>query len=269
MAERVTVEISPSGVADVRLARPDKLNALDPDMFAGISAAIERLEGENGLRAVVLSGEGRGFCAGLDMASLAGMAAGEAITPRDLAARTRGVANDFQHVAWGWRTLPVPVIAALHGVAFGGGLQIALGADIRIVAPDARLAVREIAWGLVPDMAGIALLRGLVRDDVARELCYTGREISGEQAVTLGLATRIADDPRGAALVLAGEIAGRNPDAVRAAKRLLNMAQDGDAEAVMIAEASEQAALIGSRNQIEAVKAMVGKRETAFVDAHR
>ena len=135
MEERVTVHIS-EGVADVRLARPDKLNALDPAMFAGIIAAIARLETEAGLRAVVLSGEGRGFCAGLDMASMASAGSGT-----DLMARTQGLANDFQAVAWGWRTLPVPVIAAVHGVAFGGGLQIASGADIRIAAPGTRLSV--------------------------------------------------------------------------------------------------------------------------------
>lgn len=267
MAERVTIAISAQGVADVRLARPDKLNALDAAMFAAISAAIERLEGEPGLRAVVLSGEGRGFCAGLDMASFAGIASGEMSAMRDLAKRTRGLANDFQHVAWGWRTLPVPVIAALHGVAFGGGLQIALGADIRVAAPDTRLAVREIAWGLVPDMAGIALLRGLVRDDVARELCFSGREVRGAEAVALGLATRVADDPRGAALALADEIAGQSPDAVRAAKRLLNTARDGDAEQILIEEAREQGALIGSPNQIEAVMAGMAKRAPRFADA--
>jgi enoyl-CoA hydratase/carnithine racemase len=256
--QRVTIHIE-AGIADVRLARADKLNALDPAMFAGLIAAIEQLSGTEGLRAVVLSGEGRGFCAGLDMASMANAGGGV-----DLAARTHGLANDFQQVAWGWRTLAVPVIAAVHGVAFGGGLQIASGADIRIAAPDTRMSVMEMKWGIVPDMAGYALWKGNVRDDVLRELAYTAREFSAEEALAWGFVTRIAADPHGEAMALAQAIAGRNPHAIRAAKRLSNL--EGDAAATLMAESVEQAALLRTPNQIEAVMANMQKRPPAFRD---
>lgn len=256
--QRVTISIE-GGVADVRLARPDKLNALDPAMFEGLIAAIARLGSEAGLRAVVLSGEGRAFCAGLDMASMASVGAG-----LDPAERPYGLANLFQQVAWGWRTLPVPVIAAVHGVAFGGGLQIASGADVRIAAPGTRLSAMEMKWGIVPDMAGFALWRGNVRDDVLREAVYTAREFEAEEAVALGFVTRIAEDPLAEALALARAIAGRSPDAIRAAKRLAG--HEGDAAAVLLAESVEQAALLRTPNQIEAVMANMQKRAPVFRD---
>ncbi|MDV3458687.1 crotonase/enoyl-CoA hydratase family protein [Sphingomonas sp. HF-S4] len=256
--QRVTIDFD-QHVADVRLARPDKLNALDPAMFAALIDAIAQLETTLGLRAVVLSGEGRGFCAGLDMASMA--SAGSGI---DLAVRTHGLANDFQQVAWGWRTLRVPVIAAIHGVAFGGGLQIASGADVRIAAPETRLSAMEMKWGIVPDMAGFALWRGTVRDDVLREVAYTAREFGAAEAQSLGFVTRIAADPHAEALALARAIAGRNPNAVRAAKRLANF--EGDAAAILVAESEEQAALLRSPNQIEAVMANMQKRAPSFTD---
>lgn len=257
---RVSIAIE-GGVADVRLARPDKLNALDPAMFAAIIDAVARLGGERGVRAVVLSGEGRGFCAGLDMASMANAGAGI-----DLAARTHGLANDFQQVAWGWRALGVPVIAALHGVALGGGLQIASGADVRIAHPDTRLALMEMKWGIVPDMAGFALWRGTVRDDALRELAYTAREFGAAEGQALGFVTRLADDPQAEALALARAIAGRNPQAVRAAKRLANLAADAGAGAILAAESDEQARLLRTPNQIEAVRANLDKRAPDFVD---
>jgi len=165
-----------------------------------------------------------------------------------------------------WRELPVPVIAAVHGVAFGGGFQLALGPDIRIVAPDTRMAVLEIKWGLVPDMAGLVLLRGLVREDVARELTYTGRIFSGEEALALGIATRVSNDPHGDAMKLAAEIAAKNPDAVRAGKRLFNLAADADQKTILKHETSEQVALIGSPNQIEAVMSNMQKRVASYAD---
>ncbi|WP_414901571.1 crotonase/enoyl-CoA hydratase family protein [Sphingomonas flavalba] len=257
MGDRVTMTMT-DGVADVRLARPDKMNALDPAMFDGIVAALAELEAMQGLRAVVLSGAGRAFCAGLDVASFAGGLTG------GLDARPYGPANIFQHVALGWRALPVPVIAAVHGVAFGGGFQIMLGADIRIAAPDSRLSIMEIKWGLVPDMAGVALLRTLVRDDVARDLTYSGRQFDAAEAAALGVVTRLAGDPHAEALALARAIAGRSPDAVRAAKRLFNAAPDQDLATILRAESAEQAALIGAPNQREAVLANVEKRTPCF-----
>ncbi|WP_343520133.1 crotonase/enoyl-CoA hydratase family protein [Sphingomonas sp.] len=258
--QRVSIEFA-DGVADVRLTRPDKMNALDPAMFAGLADAIQRLEGTAGLRAVVLSGEGRAFCAGLDMASMAGGGSG-----LDLDARAFGDANLFQQVAWGWRMLPVPVIAAVHGVAFGGGLQIVSGADIRIAEPAARLSIMEMKWGIVPDMAGFALWRTLVRDDVLRELTYTAREFSGEEALALGFVSRLSQDPHRDALALAREIAGRSPHAIRAAKRLANRSAEERAAEILAAESAEQAQLLRSPNQIEAVMANMQKRRPAFTD---
>lgn len=258
--QRVSIEIV-DGVADVRLTRADKLNALDPAMFAALADAIRELGDSAGLRAVVLSGEGRGFCAGLDMASMAGGG-----TALDLDARSHGDANLFQQIAWGWRKLPVPVIAAAQGIAFGGGFQILSGADIRIMAPGTRCSIMEMKWGIVPDMAGFALWRTLVRDDVLRELIYTAREFSAEEALAFGFATSLAEDPRAAAMSLAREIAGRNPHAIRAAKRLANLAAESQAPAILAAESAEQARLMRSPNQVEAVMANMQKRAPVFTD---
>lgn len=257
---RITIAIE-AGIADVRLARPEKINACDRAMFEAIAGAIESLAATPGLRCVVLSGEGRGFCVGIDLETLAGDPA-----LRELAPRTHGDANFVQHAAWGWRNLPVPVIAAVHGFAFGAGFQIMLGADIRIAAPDAELSMMEIRWGLVPDMAGIALLRGLVRDDVAREIIFTGRRLSGEEAAGLGIVTRIAPDPHREAMALARTIAGSSPMAVRAAKRLLNIGPDVDAQAILLAESVEQDKLLASADHAEALAAGREKRAPRFED---
>jgi len=257
---RVTIDMS-DGVADVRLNRSDKLNALDRPMFDGIVAAIDRLATMPGLRCVVLSGEGRAFCAGLDLAAMA--AGGSGI---DLDDRRWGDANIVQQMAWGWRTLPVPVIAAVRGIAFGGGFQIMSGADIRIVAPDTRFAIMEMKWGLVPDMAGFALWRGLVRDDVLRELTYTAREFDTSGAVEYGFVTHVADDPYSHAMSLAREIAERSPDAIRAAKRLANLVADNDGKSILLAESKEQAGVIRQPNQVEAVMAGMAKRKPVFAD---
>jgi enoyl-CoA hydratase/carnithine racemase len=270
MEQRVSISIS-DGIADVRLVRADKMNALDAAMFDALVAATERLSREKGVRAVVLSGEGRAFCAGLDMGRFAamkdaggnGIAGGEA---RDLSARTHGLANFPQQAVWGWRQLPVPVIAAIQGVAFGGGFQLALGADIRLMAPDARMSIMEIKWGLVPDMAGTPILASLVRDDILRELTYTGRIFSAQEALSYGLATRIADDPRAAAFELAREIAAKSPDAIRAAKRMLNNLSV-DPGPALLAESVEQQKLLGSSNQTEAVRANMEKRAPRFAEA--
>jgi enoyl-CoA hydratase/carnithine racemase len=269
MEDRVAVSIS-DGVADVRLVRADKMNALDAAMFEALIATSESLSREKGLRAVVLSGEGRAFCAGLDMGRFAamnenggnGILGGET---RDLTARTHGLANFPQQAVWGWRQLPVPVIAAIQGVAFGGGFQLALGADMRFLAPDARMSIMEIKWGLVPDMAGTPILATLVRDDILRELTYTGRVFSAQEALSYGLATRICEDPRAAALEVALEIAQKSPDAIRAAKRLLNNLSV-DPGPALLAESVEQTKLIGAPNQTEAVRANIQKRAPRFTD---
>ena len=266
-SDRVTIEIA-DGVAEVTLNRPDKLNALDPAMFEAIIAAGERLSRNKGLRAVVLVGAGKGFCTGLDKASFAAMAGGSAGQQfADIVARTHGIANAWQQATYVWRALPVPVIAAIHGVAFGGGFQIALGADIRYVAPDARLAIMEIKWGLVPDMGGIALMRELARSDVIRELAMTGRVFSGVEALTYGFATSLHADPLAAARLTASEIAARSPHAVRAVKRIVNASAGADTSAILLAESKEQARLLGSPNQIEAVRAGMEGRPGRFADA--
>src|SRR6201987_2493259 len=269
MEQRVSITIT-DGVADVRLVRADKMNALDAAMFEALVAATDRLASEKGLRAGVLSGEGRAFCAGLDMGRFAamnenggnGIPGGE---KRDLAQRTHGLANFPQQAVWGWRQLPVPVIAAVHGVAFGGGFQLGLGAHMRLLATYARMSIMEIKWGLVPDMAGTPILATLVPDDILRDLTYTGRIFSAQEAQAYGLATRVCDNPRAAAFEVAREIASKSPDAIRAAKRMLNKLSV-DPGPALLAESVEQQKLIGSPNQTEAVRANIDKRTPRFVE---
>ncbi len=271
MTERIETIRHPDGVVELQLDRADKMNALDPAMFDALIAAGESLRADATVRAVVIAGRGKAFCAGLDMASFqrmeqgaAGEVLGQSAGGAGLVARTHGLANAAQQVAMVWREVPVPVIAAVHGVAFGGGLQVALGADIRIVAPDTRLSVMEIKWGLVPDMGGMVLMRELARSDVVRELTYTGRVFSGEEALQLGFATRLSADPLAEALAMAHEIAGKSPDAIRAGKRLLNASLAHSAAELLIAESVEQQALIGSPNQVEAVRANIERRAPRF-----
>ena len=270
MSDRIVIDRLPGGVAHVQLARADKMNAIDAEMFSALNAAAESLAQDRSLRAVVISGQGRAFCAGLDMGSFHKMkeGGGQPTSAKDLRVRTHGLANAAQNTSLAWRNLPVPVIAAIHGVALGGGLQVALGADIRLVTADAKLSVLEIKWGLVPDMGGLPRLRSLCRDDVARELTYTGRIVTGTEAVALGLATRVADDPVAAALEMAQAIAGKNPHAIRAGKRLLNATEDVDVSTadLLMAESVEQQNLIGTPNQAEAVKANLEQRAPVFAD---
>ena len=263
MTDRIEWTRHPDGVVELQLARADKMNALDAAMFDALIEAGEKLMHDTGVRAVVISGRGKAFCAGLDMQSFESMGDG---VGADLLTRSHGIANAPQQVAYIWRQVPVPVIAAVHGVAFGGGLQVALGADVRIVAPDAKLSVMEIKWGLVPDMAGMVLMRELARTDVVRELTFTGRIFSGEEALGIGFATRLATDPLVEALQMAHEIAGKSPDAVRASKRLLNASMRDSAAELLLAESVEQHALIGSPNQKEAVTANLARRAPQFTD---
>ena len=268
MGDLVTIELA-GGVADVRLNRPEKYNALSRDMFAALGEAGERLAGDPSLRAVVLSGNGRGFCAGLDFDSFRAMS--------DAGAASRGAApapavaerpdNFFQRSAYTWKRMPVPVIAAVHGVAYGGGFQIALGADLRIARPDARFSILEIQWGLVPDVAITQTVRDVLRLDVAKELVWTGRVVDGKEAQALGIVTRLAEDPLAAAQALAREIAGRSPDAIRAGKRLLEEAWHAEPSAGLSLEARLQGGLIGTPNQVEAVRASFEKRAARFRDA--
>ncbi|MEZ5740241.1 MAG: crotonase/enoyl-CoA hydratase family protein [Burkholderiaceae bacterium] len=270
MNDRVRITID-NGVADVRLVRADKLNALDQAMFEALVQAGAQLRADPSVRAVVLSGEGRAFCAGIDLGRIgAGGAEASGSTPaprRKLTPRTHGITNTAQQAAWTWRELPVPVIAAVHGVAFGGGFQVMLGADMRYLAPDTRLSIMEIKWGLVPDMAGTVLMRHLARDDIIRELTYTGRIFGAQQALDYGFATRVCDEPHAAALATAREIAARRPSAIVAAKRIFNPAASLDEAAAMLLESREQEQLMGADNQLEAIRAEVAKRPAVFANA--
>jgi enoyl-CoA hydratase/carnithine racemase len=268
MKDRVSITMLEDGIADVRLIRADKMNALDPAMFAGIAEAIDRLKAMKGLRAVVLSGEGRAFCAGLDLSNFSGQDAGEnnPTGGRSLTHRSHGIANQAQYVAWGWREIPAPVIAAGHGVIFGGGLQVFSGADIRFIHPATRCAVMEMKWGLVPDMAGFPLWRGTVREDVLRELTYTNREFTGAEAQAMGFATHVSETPLDAALGLARTIAGKHPAAMQAAKRLFNALPDASDADLLMMESEEQQKIIRSPNQVEAVMAEMQKRKAVFAE---
>jgi enoyl-CoA hydratase/carnithine racemase len=277
MSDRVTCTVV-DGVADVRLNRPEKLNALDAGMFAALVEVGESLKADPAVRAVVLSGEGRAFCAGLDFGSFQAMA-GQAQQGEERKTESRGdralsdltrregrITNRGQQAVYVWTEMPAPVIAAVHGHALGGGIQLALGADIRIVAPDARLSVLEIRWGLVPDMTGTQMLPRLVGLDVAKELTLTGRMVTGTEAVEIGLATRLSNEPRKDAFALAADIAGRSPDAVKGAKALLNLAGLVSLEQGFKAEERSIRGLIGTPNQAEAIRAYFEGRPARFTD---
>jgi enoyl-CoA hydratase/carnithine racemase len=269
MTDRVSCVVT-DGVADVRLTRGDKMNALDSAMFEALVSVGERLKTEPGLRAVVLSGEGRAFCAGLDMASFQVMASGAAASEDQFNAgrmSDSGLTHLAQQVCWVWQEIPVPVIAAVHGAALGGGAQLALGADIRIVAPDMKFSIMEIKWGLVPDMTGTFRLAQLVRPDIAMELATTARVLNGIEAEQMGLATRVTSSPLDDALAMARDIASKSPHAVRGVKELLNAAYAGaDAATQFAHERRIIRSVIGSPNQVEAVMAGFEKRAGRFND---
>ncbi|MCV3272561.1 crotonase/enoyl-CoA hydratase family protein [Roseobacter sinensis] len=259
---RVTLDVT-DHIAHVQMNRPDKRNAVDPEMFDALIAAGQEVAASNA-RAVVLSGAGEGFCAGIDIGSLGGMIGKDIeamLMPRT---HGEGTTNRWQEVAMVWHRMEVPVIAALHGVCFGAGMQIALGADIRIAAPDTQFAVMEMKWGLVPDMGGMVLLPSLVRSDVLRKLVYTAAPIGAAQAERWGLVTEIADDSLAAAMTLAGDIAGKSPKAIRAAKALITLAEREGHDEVLLAESRLQAGLIGTPEQMEVIAAQFAKRAPVF-----
>jgi len=261
--DRVSLVLDDDGVAHVRLTRPEKHNALDSDMIDSLIEAGRMLFDLRELRCVVLSGEGPSFCAGIDLASFSRSQGEDSLMLPD---RTHGNANRFQQTAMQWYKLPVPVIAAVHGACFGGGLQIAAGADIRIAAPDARLSVMEMKWGIVPDMGGFALWRGRVRDDVLRELTYTSREFSGEEAVALGFSTLCDADPLERASAMAREIASRSPTAVRAVKSLFSRYLELPVDRILLEESIAQQKLFGTKNQLEAVASQIEGRAANYLD---
>ncbi|MGW5301853.1 crotonase/enoyl-CoA hydratase family protein [Rhodococcus aetherivorans] len=262
---RVRLDVDDHGVATVSMERADKHNALDHAMFDALLNAASDLAATPSVRAVVLHGAGKSFCAGLDIASFLGEHDGGIDA---LLVREQGdLANYAQRAAYDWVKLPIPVIAAISGNCFGGGLQIALGADIRIAAPDAKLSIMEVKWGLVPDMAITQTLPRIVGIDVAKELTFTGRIVTGDEARALGLVTRTDDEPLAAALTLAREIAEKSPHAVRAAKRLYGETwTSADPSAALVLESELQTGLLDTPNQAEAVAAGLAKQTPTFVD---
>ncbi len=259
---RVSVEIK-DHIAYVTLTRGDKMNGVDQDMGEALIAAAHGLQDNESLRAVVLSGEGRAFCAGLDVASFGKLAGGNAediVMPR-----TYGNANMYQELVLAWRRLPVPVIAALHGVAYGAGFQLCSAADIRIAHPETKLSIMEMKWGLVPDMGGMALWPAYLRSDVIRQLSYTAEQVDAQQGLVWGLVTELSDTPLERATELAEVIASKSPSAIRAAKRLIEVAENGaDEDTVLLAESREQTDLIGKPHQMEVIMANMQKRAPNF-----
>jgi enoyl-CoA hydratase/carnithine racemase len=260
--ERVQIERN-GHVAEVRLSRPEKHNALDFAMFEALGDAIDELAQDAAIRAVVLWGEGPSFCSGLDFPSF--LSEGRPIDEM-LGRREGEVANLAQRVSYGWQTLPMPVIAAIHGNCIGGGAQIALGADIRLIEPGARISIREVHWGLIPDMGITRSLPRLVGADVAKELVLTARILDGEEAVRIGLGTKLANDPLAGARELAAEIASRSPDATRRAKRLLEQGWNLGPKESLALEEELQRELLGSPNQMKAVQAAFTKEPAEFED---
>lgn len=259
---RVSVEIQ-DHVAHVTLTRGDKMNAVDMDMAEAIVVAGEEVRANSTVRAVVLSGEGKSFCAGLDVMNFAKFAATD---PEDLVMpRTHGLSNLFQRVAMVWRDLEVPVIAALHGAVYGAGFQLASGADIRIAHPDTKLAIMEMKWGLIPDMGGMALWPSYLRSDVIRRMTYTADPVAGDQAEKWGLVTEISEDYLAVAQKLAQDIASKSPSAIKAAKRLIGAAESGISEAdTLLKESREQTDLIGKPDQLEVIAANMQNRAPVF-----
>jgi len=250
-------------IAHVRLTRAEKMNAVDQEMITAVIAAGNEVAASDA-RVVIVSGEGKAFCAGIDISGLSGMIGkdpAELLMPRT---HGNGTTNQWQEFAMVWARMDIPVIAAVHGVCFGAGIQLALGADIRIASPDAQFAVMEMKWGIVPDMGGMVLLPKLVRSDVLRRMTYTAEPVGAAQAERWGLVTELADDPLAAAQKLAEVIAGKSPSAIRAAKRLIAVAQTADEVAVLDAESREQVALMGKPHQMEVVAAAFGKRAAVF-----
>ena len=264
MSDLVTISTE-NHVAYVKLNRPEKYNALNAEMFEAIVDAGRSVSADPAVRAVVLSGEGKGFCAGLDFGSF--MTGGDIASGQGLKFFDKpegSPANYAQLVGYVWKQVPVPVIAAVHGAAYGGGFQLALAADIRLVSTDALFSVMEIKWGLVPDMSGTQTLRDLVRLDVAKELTFTGRIVGAEEAAGLGLVTRICENPFQAATDMAQEIVGKSPDAIAAGKRLLEEAWHGSSVDGLDLEARLQKKIIGQANQLEAVMSTFENRPPAY-----
>jgi enoyl-CoA hydratase/carnithine racemase len=265
VTDRVKITIDTENhVADVILNRADKMNAVDLEMFEALGQAADTIAASKEVRAVVLRGSGGNFCAGIDLSIMANSEFdfGQALmTPVKPSA-----ANVFQRAAYAWRELQVPVICAIEGVAFGAGMQIALGADIRYAAPDAKFSIMEIKWGIIPDMGISTTLRHLVTPDRAKELSWSGRVLSSSEAEELGLITAVTEDPLSTSRKLALDCASRSPDAIRGIKTLVNQTWHMPESEALALEAQLQSGIIGGENQREAVAANLAKRKPEFRD---
>lgn len=262
MNDRVDIRID-DHIAEVVLCRPDKMNALDMDMFHALDEAARTLDSAESVRAIILHGAGDNFCAGIDLNIFQG---GADIGAAMLEPVADSPANIFQRAAYGWRELPMPVICALRGVTFGGGFQIAMGADLRYAAPGTQFSIMESKWGLIPDMAISTTMRNIVPPDVAKELAWTARVFDANEALHMGVITAIEDDPLDAARRMASVIRERSPDAVRGVKCLVNEAWQWSEADSLALEAQLQLRLLGARNQAEAVRANLEKRAPEFED---
>ena len=263
MSEPVTIT-KHGHVAIVTLNRPEKHNAIDLRMFAALAEAGTELADDSSVRAVVLEGAGPSFCAGIDLSIF--QQNEESILISKMTADEDSPANFFQRAAFVWREIPQPVICALHGSVYGGGLQIALGADLRFASADCRLSVMEIKWGLIPDMAISTTLARLLPADKAKELAWTGRVFDANEAFEMGVITAIHDTPSQAARETAAAIAANSPNAVRAIKRLFDESADMSTKQALQLEAQLQLSLLGSQQQTEAVAANLQKRPPKFED---
>lgn len=263
----MSVSLTRNGpMAEVLLNRPEKMNAVDASIFEGLPVTGDQILADRSIRAVVLSGAGGNFSAGVDLGFMQGALTPDSFKDKAFNLPEGQIANYFQRPSTIWQEVEVPVICALEGVAFGAGCQIAMGADIRIAAPDTHLSVMEMKWGLIPDMGAMTLLPRLMRLDQAKDLVLTARVVQAEEALALGLITRISKTPLDDARAMAAELANRSPDAVRAAKRLLNAGWDLPDAAALQLEAEIQAELLGQPNQMEAVIANMQKRAPVFQD---
>jgi enoyl-CoA hydratase/carnithine racemase len=266
-AIQLTVE---KGVADLRLNRPEKMNAVDEGIMTGLREAVASIAADKSVRVVVLSGNGKAFCSGLDFSNFGDMLSGE-LTAESVADAYDDLspagANSAQQLGWAWQELPIPVIAALHGAAMGGGLNLALGADIRIVHPETKMGFVEISFGLLPDMSATQSLRRLAALDRIKELIFTGRKFSGSQAMEYGLATELSETPLEDALEMAATIARRNPDAVRKAKQLLNNSALVSVREGLLEESNYSRELMGTANQLEAVMSTFEKRDPKYTES--
>lgn len=264
------IEISVSNhVAHLQLNRPEAHNAIDGPVMNGLLGFARKMMDPGEVRVIVISGKGKSFCAGLDMSSFAEMASGDLNPDREdvteaMADLSPAGANRAQQIGWLWQEVPVPVICAIQGVALGGGLNLALGADIRLVHPQASLGLVEINWGLLPDMSATQSLRRLTSLDRAKELAMTGRRFSGTQALEYGLATEVTSNPVEDALAMAAAITRRNPDAIRAIKRVLNASALVSVAQGLAEEAAASQTILGTQNQMEAITAHFEDRAPHF-----